>query len=285
MDKSKKQIISPGLYIVSTPIGNMEDITFRALNILKSSDIILCEDTRRSGKLLSYFEIKKKLMPYHKFNEKKVTNNIVDIIKNNKIVAMISDAGTPVISDPGLVLIKKCNIENLNVFPVPGPSSITAAISISGFSENFLFFGFLTKKESALEKSLKNLSILNYSIVFFIPALKINYYISKFKKYFEDREIVIAREMTKVHEEFIRGQVKTIKEFPQGLKGELTVVLSEKIVEKGAKKEVDESVKIEIKKMLKRYSNKDIVEFISKKESLPKKMIYDLCLKYKKKEA
>jgi len=285
MDKSKKQIISPGLYIVSTPIGNMEDITFRALNILKSSDIILCEDTRRSGKLLSYFEIKKKLMPYHKFNEKKVTNNIVDIIKNNKIVAMISDAGTPVISDPGLVLIKKCNIENLNVFPVPGPSSITAAISISGFSENFLFFGFLTKKESALEKSLKNLSILNYSIVFFIPALKINYYISKFKKYFEDRKIVIAREMTKVHEEFIRGQVKTIKEFPQGLKGELTVVLSEKIVEKGAKKEVDESVKIEIKKMLKRYSNKDIVEFISKKESLPKKMIYDLCLKYKKKEA
>tara|TARA_B110000196_G_C21133182_1_gene659595 strand:+ start:1163 stop:2020 length:858 start_codon:yes stop_codon:yes gene_type:complete len=285
MDKSKKQIISPGLYIVSTPIGNMEDITFRALNILKSSDIILCEDTRRSGKLLSYFEIKKKLMPYHKFNEKKVTNNIVDIIKNNKIVAMISDAGTPVISDPGLVLIKKCNIENLNVFPVPGPSSITAAISISGFSENFLFFGFLTKKESALEKSLKNLSILNYSIVFFIPALKINYYISKFKKYFEDREIVIAREMTKVHEEFIRGQVKTIKEFPQGLKGELTVVLSEKIVEKGAKKEVDESVKIEIKKMLKRYSNKDIVEFISKKESLSKKMIYDLCLKYKKKEA
>ena len=218
MDKSKKQIISPGLYIVSTPIGNMEDITFRALNILKSSDIILCEDTRRSGKLLSYFEIKKKLMPYHKFNEKKVTNNIVDIIKNNKIVAMISDAGTPVISDPGLVLIKKCNIENLNVFPVPGPSSITAAISISGFSENFLFFGFLTKKESALEKSLKNLSILNYSIVFFIPALKINYYISKFKKYFEDRKIVIAREMTKVHEEFIRGQVKTIKEFPQGLK-------------------------------------------------------------------
>ena len=285
MDKSKKQIISPGLYIVSTPIGNMEDITFRALNILKSSDIILCEDTRRSGKLLSYFEIKKKLMPYHKFNEKKVTNNIVDIIKNNKIVAMISDAGTPVISDPGLVLIKKCNIENLNVFPVPGPSSITAAISISGFSENFLFFGFLTKKESALEKSLKNLSILNYSIVFFIPALKINYYISKFKKYFEDRKIVIAREMTKVHEEFIRGQVKAIKEFPQGLKGELTVVLSEKIVEKGAKKEVDESVKIEIKKMLKRYSNKDIVEFISKKESLPKKMIYDLCLKYKKKEA
>ena len=285
MDKSKKQIISPGLYIVSTPIGNMEDITFRALNILKSSDIILCEDTRRSGKLLSYFEIKKKLMPYHKFNEKKVTNNIVDIIKNNKIVAMISDAGTPVISDPGLVLIKKCNIENLNVFPVPGPSSITAAISISGFSENFLFFGFLAKKESALEKSLKKLSILNYSIVFFIPALKINYYISKFKKYFGDREIVIAREMTKVHEEFIRGQVKTIKEFPQGLKGELTVVLSEKIVEKGAKKEVDESVKIEIKKMLKRYSNKDIVEFISKKENLPKKMIYDLCLKYKKKEA
>mgnify|MGYP000844831349 CR=1 FL=1 len=283
MDKSKKQIISPGLYIVSTPIGNMEDITFRALNILKSSDVILCEDTRRSGMLLSYFEIKKKLIPYHKFNEKKISNNIIETIKNNKVVSMISDAGTPVISDPGLVLVKKCNSENLNVFPVPGPSSITAAISIAGFSENFLFYGFLTKKELALEKSLKNLSILNYSLVFFIPAVKINYYILKFKKYFQDREIVIAREMTKVHEEFIRGQVKTIKEFPQGLKGELTVVLSEKIVGKSAKKEVAESVKMEIKKMLKRYTNKDIVEFISKKENLPKKVIYNLCLKYKKK--
>ena len=120
MDKNKQQTINPGLYLVSTPIGNMEDITFRALNVLKKSDIILCEDTRRSGKLLSYFQIKNKLLPYHKFNEKKVSNKIIDFIKKNKIISLISDAGTPTISDPGMILVNKCIKENLNVHPIPG---------------------------------------------------------------------------------------------------------------------------------------------------------------------
>ena len=146
MDKNRHQTITPGLYLVSTPIGNMDDITFRAINVLKKSDIILCEDTRRSGKLLNYFNIKKKLVPYHKFNEQKVSNSIINFIKENKIISLISDAGTPTISDPGKILVNKCIEENLNICPIPGPSAVSSAVSISGFGDQYLFYGFLTKK-------------------------------------------------------------------------------------------------------------------------------------------
>jgi len=282
MDKNKQQTVGPGLYLVSTPIGNMEDITLRALNILKKSDVILCEDTRRSGQLLSYFQIKNKLLPYHKFNEKKVSNKVIDSIKKDKIISLISDAGTPTISDPGMILVNKCVEENLSVYPIPGSSAVTSAVSVSGFSDQYLFYGFLTKKENELENVLKSLYNIDYSIVFFIPASKINFYIVQFKKYFFDRKIVIAKEMTKIYEEFIRDRVELIRNSSEITKGELTIVLSEKIKEKKFRKEIDESVKIEIKKMLKKYSHKDVVEFISKKENLPKKMIYNFCLKLRK---
>jgi len=282
MDKNREQIINSGLYLVSTPIGNMEDITLRALNVLKKSNIILCEDTRRSGKLLSYLQIESTLLPYHKFNEKKVSRNIIDSIKKNKVISLISDAGTPTISDPGMILVNKCIEENLNVYPIPGSSAVTSAVSVSGFSDQYLFYGFLTKKKNELDNVLKSLHNLNYSIVFFIPAQKINFYISQFKKYFFDRKIVIAKEMTKIHEEFIREKVVSIKSLSENLKGELTVVLSEKIKEKNIKKQINESVKIEIKKMLKKYSHKDVVEFISKKEDLQKRIVYNFCLKLKK---
>ena len=282
MDKSRQQTINAGLYLVSTPIGNMEDITYRAINILKKSHIILCEDTRRSWKLLSYFDIKNKLLPYHKFNEIKVSNKVVNFIKKNKIVSLISDAGTPAISDPGIVLVNKCIEASLSVYPIPGSSSVTSAVSVSGFKDKYLFYGFLTKKEKELDYILKSLCVFDYSIVFFIPSSKINFYLSKFKKYFLDRKIMIAKEMTKIHEEFIRDKVETINNISKSLKGELTVVLSEKIIKKNVKIEIDESVKIEVKKMLTRYSHKDVVDFISKKENLPKKVIYKYCLELKK---
>jgi len=282
MDKNKQQIINSGLYLISTPIGNMEDITFRALNILKKSDIILCEDTRRSGKLLSHFKINNKLTAYHKFNEKKIGSMIIDSIKKNKIVSLISDAGTPGISDPGMILVNMCIKENLFVFPVPGSSAVTSAVSISGFTDKYLFYGFLPKKEKELEKIFKKLNNIDYSLVFFVSPQKVNFYINQFKKYFLDRKILIAREMTKIHEEFIRNSVKLIKNLPENTKGELTIVLSEKIKEKKSKEEIDESVKLEIKKMIKKYSHKDVVEFISKKENLKKKIIYEYCLGLKK---
>ncbi len=281
MDKNKEQTIDPGLYLVSTPIGNMEDITLRALKVLRKSDIILCEDTRRSAKLLSRFQIKNKLQSCHKFNEKKVSSQVINYIKEGKIVSLISDAGTPAISDPGSILINCCFQEGINIYPIPGPSAVTSAVSVSGFSDQYIFYGFLTKKEKELENILSNLSSLKFSIVFFIPAIKINFYISKFKKYFLGRKILIAKEMTKIHERFIKGDLASIKKLPEDLKGELTVILSEESKEKSAKREINESVKMEIKSMLKKYSLKDVVEFIRKRENLPKKKIYELCLKLK----
>ena len=156
MDKNKEQIINPGLYLVSTPIGNMEDITLRALNVLKKSAVILCEDTRRSGKLLSNYQVGSKLLSYHKFNEKKVSSNIINFIKKNKIVSLISDAGTPAISDPGIVLVNKCIEASLSVYPIPGSSSVTSAVSVSGFKDKYLFYGFLTKKEKELDLIIFN---------------------------------------------------------------------------------------------------------------------------------
>ncbi len=194
----------PGLYIVSTPIGNLEDITLRALNVLRNSDKILCEDTRRSIKLLNFYKIKKKLFSYHKFNEKKLLPFAVNSILEGEKVALISDAGTPILSDPGLLLLRECIKKNIKIFPIPGVSAITTATSVSGFNEKYFFYGFLPKKDKEIEKELNVLRDHNFCIVFFVPSIKINYYIKFFKKYFANREILIAKEMTKIHEEFYR---------------------------------------------------------------------------------
>ena len=274
----------PGLYIVSTPIGNLEDITLRALNVLKNSDKILCEDTRRSIKLLNHYKIKKKLVSYHKFNEKKLLPFVINSISSGEKIVLISDAGTPILSDPGLVLLRECIKKNLKIFPVPGVSAITTAISISGFDDKFIFYGFLPKKEKEIEKVLINLKNYDFCIIFFIPSIKINYYIKFFKKYFGGRNIFIAKEMTKMHENFFRANLKNLNSFKTKLKGELTVIISN-IGKKSVLKDnnVDKkNLKLEISKYLKRYSVRDVVNLISEKNKLPKKEIYNLCLQIKK---
>ena len=272
-----------GLYIVSTPIGNLDDITFRALEVIKNSDIILCEDTRRSLKLLQHFNIKKKLIPFHKFNEKKEVNKIIKYINEGKILSLISDAGTPVISDPGLLLIKECVKQNINVSPIPGVSSIVAAMSVAGFSDKFIFYGFLPKAEKELNKVLLQLKDLDFSIVFFIPANKINFYLKIFKISFEGRDIMIAREMTKIYESFYRGSLSSIKMFDKSLKGELTIVISEKYNKKTISINNDE-IKKQAMIYLKKYSLKDTADLISKTEKISRKLAYEICLKLKKNE-
>ena len=159
--------LSPNsLYIVSTPIGNLDDITLRAVNVLKESDIILCEDTRHSIKLLNHLKIKKRLISYHKFNEKKQIKNVIEHINKGKILSIISDAGTPLLSDPGKLLLNECINRKFKVVPIPGVSSITTAMSVSGYDDKFLFYGFLPKKEGELENVLNTLSKLNYSQIF-----------------------------------------------------------------------------------------------------------------------
>ena len=267
------------LYVVSTPIGNLNDITLRALEVLKNSDIILCEDTRRSIKLLNHFKIKKKLISFHKYNEKKQLANIIKHFNQGKILSLISDAGTPLLSDPGRLLVNECVKNGIEVTPIPGASSITSALSVSGFRDQFLFYGFLPKTENELTKTFKTLSKINYTQVFFIPAIKINFYIKHFKKFYLGRKILIAKEITKIHEVFIRDDIDSLKLFENTIKGELTIVISEK----NLKVESFDEKKIvnKIKKYLNKKILKDTVSLILKTEKINKKKIYDLCLKIK----
>jgi 16S rRNA (cytidine1402-2'-O)-methyltransferase len=273
------KLFSNSLYIVSTPIGNLDDITLRAIEVLKNSDIILCEDTRRSLKLLNHFKIKKKLISYHKFNEKKQLSNIIRYINQGKILSLISDAGTPLLSDPGRLLVNQCIDDKIKVVPIPGVSSLTTAMSVSGYKDQFLFYGFLPKTENELEKILSSLSHNLFSQIFFIPALKVNFYITKFKKYFSGRTLFIAKELTKIHEVFFRESVDDIKLFKNTMKGELTVIISEKTTKKNI---LDvEKIVNKAKKYLKKYSLKDTVDLIVETEKVNKKEIYNLCLKIK----
>ena len=273
------KLFANNLYIVSTPIGNLDDITFRAIEVLKNSDIILCEDTRRSLKLLNHFKIKKRLISYHKFNEKKEVTNIIEYINQGKILSLISDAGTPLLSDPGRLLINQCIKYKIRVVPIPGASSITTAMSISGFRDQFLFYGFLPKTENELEKVLSSLCQNLFSQIFFIPAIKVNFYLKYFKKYFPGRKVLIAKELTKIHEAFFRENIDEIKLFKNPMKGELTVIISEKdskIIVLDKEKIVNKA-----KKYLKKYSLKDTVDLILVSEKVNKKEIYKLCLKVK----
>ena len=271
----------PGLYCVATPIGNMGDISFRAIKILQQSDLILCEDTRVTKKILQKFEINNKLVSNHKFNENKNLEKVIQILKNNKIVSLVSDAGTPAVSDPGRILVKECTKNEIDIFPIPGASAVSAAISISGFSDNFYFCGFLPEKDNQIKKLFKNLSTLEGSIIFFISPNKLNKRIEDIKEFFFKRDILICREITKYHEEYIRTSVNELSNVNFSRKGEITVVISETKKEKLSFKELEESDKKKINKLIKKMSIKDIVKKISEDREISKKLIYNYCLEIK----
>ena len=271
----------PGLYCVATPIGNMGDISFRAIKILQESDLILCEDTRVSKKILQKFEINKRLISNHKFNENKNLEKVIEILKNNKIVSLVSDAGTPAVSDPGKILVKECIKNKINIFPIPGASAVSSAISISGFSDNFYFCGFLPEKQTQVKKLFKNLSSLDSSIIFFVSPNKLDKRIVDIKEFFLDRNIVICREITKYHEEYIRTSVKELSNVNFSRKGEITVVISEVNKSRLSFKELEESDKKKINKLINKMSIKDIVKKVSQDREIPKKLIYNYCLSLK----
>ena len=280
MSENSKHL-KKGLYIVPTPIGNLADITLRALEILKKSDYILCEDTRISKKLLEKYKINSKLISNHKFNEKKNLVKITGFLKSGSIISLISDAGTPGVSDPGLILIKECLKHDIEIIPLPGASAVTSAISISGFSDKFFFYGFFPDKLKIIDDDLTSLSHINSSIIFFISPKKLNKAIPFIKKNFTGRNILICREMSKFYEEFIRTSVDDLKEFNQDLKGELTIVISEKNEKKKASQELSESDKRNIKSMINKLSIKEITSLPYFNNKVSKKKIYNYCLKLK----
>ena len=278
--KINSQELKRGLYVVSTPIGNLGDITLRGLDILRDSNYILCEDTRNSKILLNKYEIKSNLISYHKFNEKKVLSKILELLKSGAIISLISDAGTPGISDPGAILINECIKNKIQIIPVPGPSSVISAVSVSGFSNQFFFYGFFPEKNNLLN-DLKKLSQLNSSIVFFISPKKINKIIPILKEIFNGRKILICKEMTKYFEDFVYLDIEKLEKFDFKLKGELTLVISEKKENKKDSQKLSESDKRIINKLINKLSIKEITNLINEKNNISKKEIYNFCLEIK----
>jgi 16S rRNA (cytidine1402-2'-O)-methyltransferase len=278
--KTSNKDLKKGLYLVPTPIGNLKDITFRALETLRNSDFILCEDTRVSKNLLNKYKINTKLVSNHKFNEKKNLSKIIDILKRGLIVSMISDAGTPNISDPGNLLVNECLKNDIEIIPLPGPSAVTTALMASGFSDKFFFYGFFPEKNNEILKILETAKKLENSIIFFISAKKINKIIPYLKKEFSGRKILICREMSKLYEEFIRLDIDELKLFEKKLKGELTIVISEKLNKKNSL-ELSESDKRTIKQMINKLSIKEITNLIYQNNPVSKKIIYKYCVDIK----
>jgi 16S rRNA (cytidine1402-2'-O)-methyltransferase len=281
--KSQSQIKNNenGLYLVSTPIGNLKDITLRAIETLKKSSYILCEDTRVSRILLDRYEIKSRLISNHKFNESKNLSKIINLLKSGETISLISDAGTPSISDPGAIIVNECVKNNIKIIPIPGPSAVATAVSISGFSEKFIFFGFLPEKKQAIANVFNQISKFNDTCVFFVSSKKVNKIIPELKKNFSGRKVVFCREISKLYEEFIRKNIDDLEIFNKELKGELTIVISEKKIKKNHSQELSESDMNIIKKMINKLTIKEITKIISQNKDISKKEIYNYCLKIK----
>lgn len=279
---SKQGLLKPGLYLVGTPIGNLEDITLRAIRVLKSADVILSEDTRHSGKLLKHYEIKTPLLSYHKFNESQRERTILKRLQQGEIVALISDAGTPGINDPGTELAKLCIHENIPVIPIPGPSALVAALSASGLLTNeFTFVGFLPKHARSRRERLIVSANEAATQIFYVPPHKLHQFLEETSSFFTDsRQCVIAREMTKLHEQFWRGTLGEAKEaFEQQPKGEITLLIEGKgrcNVEPPSLSELENELKDLISEG---HSLSVAVKLVAEGKAVKRKTVYSLALK------
>ncbi len=215
------------LFVVGTPIGNLEDITLRAISTLQNVDLILAEDTRNSKKLLSAHNIDTKMMSYHEHSNEKETKRIISLLLDGKNLALISDAGTPTISDPGYGLIRDCIKKEIKIIPIPGASAITTAMSVSGLpSDSFTFFGFLPQKKGRINK-IKELLNIDNTIILFESPFRLEKTLNQLKEYLGNRSVVVGRELTKLYEEIIRGNLEdVIKYFSKSkVKGEIVIMI------------------------------------------------------------
>jgi 16S rRNA (cytidine1402-2'-O)-methyltransferase len=217
--------MSGTLYIVATPIGNLEDITLRALRVLKEADLIACEDTRHTRKLLAHYEISKPMVSYHEHNERERSTELLTKLEAGSDIALVSDAGTPLISDPGFRIVREAIGRRIPVVPIPGPSALIAAVSASGLpTGEFGFFGFLPARRAARTARLKELAEIKLTLVFYEAPHRIRETIADAREVLGDRECVIARELTKLHEEYLRGRLSEI-EVPEGTRGEIVLLI------------------------------------------------------------
>lgn len=263
------------LYIVATPIGNLEDITLRAINILKNVDIIAAEDTRHTLKLLNHFEISKPLISYHRHNEDIKTEVLIKELINGKDIALVSDAGTPGICDPGEEIIKECIEQNIEVIPIPGACAMINALICSGIStKEFIFIGFLPLNKKLRKEKLEEIQKANKTLILYEAPHKLESTLKDLSTILEDRKIVLAREITKIHEEFIRGDIEFLIEKSKEIKGEIVL-----IIEANNKKEANKLLDLSLEEHYKYYENqgvekKEIIKKIAKDRNVNKNEIY-----------
>ena len=283
-DNPKNATGAGTLYVVATPIGNMDDITVRALNVFDRVDLVAAEDTRHTGKLLKHHQIKCRLISYHEHNEKERTPLLVERIKSGTSIALVSNAGTPTVSDPGYVLLQKALEKNIKVVPIPGPSALLAALSISGLpTDSFIFVGFCAKKKARRLKQLQKFAHETRTLIFYESPGRILAFMNEIKAVMGDRYGVLCREMTKLHEEFLRGRlsevIKVLSNRP-AVKGEFTLLV------KGSEENIRVSrdiVRDELTEMLKKQEKKlsQVSKIIAQKYGLSKNEVYEEALKIK----
>lgn len=271
------------LYIVATPIGNLQDISKRALNTLNNVDLCAAEDTRKSKILLNKYNLEKKLISYHKFSEKKKLDLLISFLKEGKDLALISDSGTPLISDPGYLLVKRALEEQITVSPIPGPSSLISALSVSGFATDaFVFYGFAPRQIKAKELFIKSLIVDKKTSIVFESKKRIIPFLEKLSELSPDRNIFIAREMTKLHETFYKGKANHVLEElilnKEQIKGEFVLIIEgnrEANNELFLSNEQEAVLKILMEKM----NRKEALSLASKSFGISKNLIYKLLLK------
>jgi len=265
------------LYLVATPIGNLEDITLRAINVLKNVDLIAAEDTRHTLKLLNHLEISKPMISCHRHNENEKSNKIIEKLKEGKNIAIVSDAGTPGISDPGEEVVKEAIKENIQIIPIPGACAAINALIISGIDTNeFYFLGFLPLNKKLRKEKLNEIKNINKTIILYEAPHKILNTINDLENILENRQVVFAREITKIHEEFIRGTIKEIKEKIENPKGEFVIIIEgnknvENIENKLNSLTINEHYNYYENKG---YSKKEIIKLIAKDRNVNKNEIY-----------
>ena len=280
--------LKPALYLIATPIGNREDISMRALHVLKNVDIIACENTRHSSQLLSIYGIKKKLIALHQHNELDKADHIAKIVDDGKSVAYISDAGTPAISDPGADLVEYFHNLKLDVFSIPGPSALIAAFSISGFqTSHFQFYGFLPNTIGKRKKTLKNIYNSNITTIFYESPHRIIKTLKVMREIFgNDHLIFIARELTKIFETYYKGKlselIDEIQNNKDNQKGEFVLIVS--ALKKDKQKEEIIPLEDALRSTLNQISLKESVNVISQIYNKGKKEIYNLAMEIKKNE-
>ncbi|MBR5370248.1 MAG: 16S rRNA (cytidine(1402)-2'-O)-methyltransferase [Bacilli bacterium] len=264
---------TPSLYLIPTPIGNLDDITVRSLNTLKTVDVILCEDTRDTGLLLSHYDIKKKLVSCHEYNEDKIIDNVVSMLKEGLNVGLVTDQGTPIISDPGYIVSRGVIEAGYNVISLPGATAFVPALTSSGIEPSpFLFYGFLNSKSSKQKTELTALKSLKYTIIFYESVHRMKETLKNMLEVLGDRKIAVCRELSKIHEEIVRDNISNIIPLVDSMKGEFVIVVEgNKEIVDFSELDVVEHVKMYVEDGL---SEMDAIKKVAKERGVAKSVIY-----------